>query len=98
MDGVVRIKRNGMSTADIIATVGISILLIAFILNSRKLIAADKNLYNLLNIIGAALCGYSAYLISFYPFVVLETVWAMVAMISIVKGVSRETSARNSKL
>lgn len=95
MDGVIRIKRNGMSAADIIATIGISILLIAFILNSRNLISADKKLYNILNIIGAALCGYSAYLISFYPFVVLETVWAVVALISLFKGVSRETSASN---
>ena len=87
-----------MSLADIIATIGISILLIAFILNSRNLISADKKLYNILNIIGAGLCGYSAYLISFYPFVVLETVWAMVALISIIKGVSRETSASNSKI
>lgn len=84
-----------MSLADIIATIGISILLIAFILNSRNLISADKKLYNILNIIGAALCGYSAYLISFYPFVVLETVWAVVALISLFKGVSRETSASN---
>ena len=95
MDGAVRIKRNCMSLADIIATIGISILLIAFILNSRNLIYADKKLYNILNRVGAALCGYSAYLISFYPFVVLETVWAVVALISLFKGVSRETSASN---
>jgi hypothetical protein len=84
-----------MSIADIIATVGISILLVAFILNSRKIISADKLLYNGLNIIGAALCGYSAYLISFYPFVVLETVWALVALISVIRSVSRETRVIN---
>ena len=84
-----------MSLADVIATIGISILLVAFILNSRKIISADKLLYNILNIVGAGLCGYSAYLISFYPFVVLETVWALVALISVIRSVSRETPVSN---
>lgn len=84
-----------MSLADVIATIGISILLFAFILNSRKVISADKLLYNILNIIGAALCGYSAYLISFYPFVVLETVWVLVALLALIRSVSRETPISN---
>lgn len=92
MDGTFRVKRNIMSLADIIATIGISILLLAFILNTRNLISADKKLYNYLNIVGAGLCGYSAYLISFYPFVVLEAVWVIVALLSLYKNVSRETS------
>ena len=91
MDGVIRIKRKSMTLADIIATVGITILLIAFILNSINLIAANKPFYNLLNIIGAALCGISAYMISFYPFVVLEAVWSLVALIALIMSVSRET-------
>lgn len=84
-----------MSIADIIATIGITILLIAFILNSRNLLAANKVWYNLLNIIGASLCGISAYMISFYPFVVLEAVWALVALITLIKSVSRETPVIN---
>lgn len=84
-----------MTLADIIATIGISILLVAFILNSRGMLAANKTWYNLLNVIGAALCGISAYMISFYPFVVLETVWAIVALISLYRSVSRETPLIN---
>jgi hypothetical protein len=95
MDGIIRVKGNRMSIADIIATIGISILLVAFILNSRKVISADKLGYNILNIVGAALCGYSAYLIRFYPFVVLETVWALVALTSVMRSVSRETPVNN---
>ena len=84
-----------MSIADIIATIGISLLLIAFILNSRNVISAEKKWYNILNVVGAGLCGYSSYLISFYPFVVLEAVWAIVAMITLYKSVSRETPTIN---
>ena len=80
-----------MSTSDITATIGVSLLLIAFILNSRKIIATESIGYAVLNIIGAGLCGYSAYLISFYPFVVLETVWVVIALVSLFKIVSRGT-------
>ena len=82
-----------MSLADIIATIGITVLLIAFILNSRNVLSANKTLYNLLNVIGASLCGISAYMISFYPLVVLEAVWALVALVTLYRSVSRETPA-----
>ena len=87
MDGTSGIKRNCMSFADIIATAGVTILLGAFILNSRKLLTADSLWYNSLNVAGAVLCGFSAYLIEFYPFVVLETAWAIFALTSLYKSV-----------
>ena len=80
-----------MSLADVIATIGVSTLLVAFVLNIRNIISPNNRWYNILNIIGATLCGYSAYLISFYPFVILEAVWAAVAAIALLKRVSRET-------
>jgi hypothetical protein len=80
-----------MTIPDLIATVGISMLLIAFVLNSMKPISSETKSYALLNVTGAALCGYSAYLIGFYPFVVLETLWAIAALASFVKIVSRGT-------
>jgi hypothetical protein len=81
-----------MSLSDIIATIGVSLLLIAFVLNSRKWVSTESVSYLLLNITGAGLCGYSAYMISFYPFVVLEAVWAAIALMSFLKIVSRGTS------
>lgn len=80
-----------MTFPDIIATIGVSMLLIAFVLNSRRLISPETKAYTLLNMVGAALCGYSAYLIAFYPFVVLECIWAAVALFSFLKIVSRGT-------
>jgi len=95
MDRSSGIKRNGMTLSDILATVGVTILLGAFVLNSRKLISADSICYNLMNITGAVLCGVSAYMIEFYPFVVLESAWAIFAMISLYRSVSRETLKLN---
>jgi len=80
-----------MNLADILATTGVTILLGAFILNSRKLLTVDSLWYNSLNFAGAALCGYSAYLIEFYPIVVLESAWAVFALTSLYRSVSRET-------
>jgi hypothetical protein len=95
MDGAIGVKGNRMSLADVIATIGVSTLLVAFILNTRNLVPPANRLYNILNIIGAGLCGYSAYLIGFYPFVILEAVWATVATIALLRSVSRETPTLN---
>jgi len=81
-----------MKASDIIATVGVVILLIALLLNLYKKLPANSIAYTLMNFIGAATCGYSSFLIKFYPFVVLETIWALFALASLIK-VSRGTSA-----
>lgn len=74
-----------MKTSDIIASVGVIILLIGFMLNLFKKIAPESKAYALMNFVGAGMCGYSSYLISFYPFVVLEGIWAFVALLSLFK-------------
>ena len=83
-----------MKPSDIIASIGVIILLIAFLLNLYKKISANSIPYTLMNFLGAAICGFSSYLISFYPFVVLESIWAIFALVSLIK-VSRGTSATN---
>jgi hypothetical protein len=80
-----------MKVPDIIASIGVLILLAAFMLNLYKKLPAESKLYALLNFVGAGLCGYSSYLIKFYPFVLLESVWAFVALTSLIK-VPRGTS------
>jgi hypothetical protein len=74
-----------MKLSDIIASLGVIILLIAFLLNLYKKIPANSKFYCLLNFVGAAMCGFSSYLIRFYPFVVLEGIWAGFALVSFFK-------------
>jgi cytochrome bd-type quinol oxidase subunit 2 len=74
-----------MKISDIIASVGVIILLIAFLLNLYKKISANSRAYCFMNFLGAALCGLSSYMISFYPFVVLESIWAGFAIVSFFK-------------
>jgi hypothetical protein len=80
-----------MSVSDSLGTVGVSLLLVAFLLILFKKIRVDSVGYILLNMVGAALCGVSAYLISFYPFVVLEGVWVLVSLYALFKNVPRGT-------
>jgi hypothetical protein len=65
--------------ANLIGTVGVALLLGAFVLNLLKRIGADGYAYTALNLAGAGLACYSSYLIGFMPFVVLEGVWALAA-------------------
>jgi len=70
---------------------GVIILLIAFLLNLYKKLPAESKTYGLLNFIGAGTCCYASYMISFYPFVILEAIWGFVALVSLFK-VPRGTS------
>jgi hypothetical protein len=80
-----------MKESDILASIGVIILLIAFLLNLYKKLPADSKTYSILNFIGAGVCAYSSWMIKFYPFIVLEAVWAGFALVSIFK-VPRGTS------
>lgn len=82
-----------MKASDIIASIGVIILLIAFLLNLYKKLPAESKAYAFLNFIGAGTCCYASYMISFYPFVILEAIWSFVALTSLFK-VPRGTSAK----
>lgn len=75
-----------MDMATLIGSVGVALLLLAFVLNLLKLLRADARLYMSLNLVGAALACYSSYLIEFVPFVVLEGVWAAAALFALVQS------------
>lgn len=81
-----------MTKADIIATIGVSILLLAFLLQILKVIKAESATYSILNGLGAGLAGYSSWLIGFKPFVVLESVWVLVSLFSLYKNLKTKSS------
>jgi hypothetical protein len=75
------------SAATVIGFVGVALLLAAFLANLSLFLPADGYGYMGLNFVGAALACYSSYLISFMPFVLLEGVWALVALTGIVRAI-----------
>lgn len=81
-----------MKLSDILASAGVVILLIAFLLNLYKRLPAQSYAYTFMNFLGALLCCISSILIRFYPFIILEAVWASFALVSLFK-VPRGTSS-----
>jgi hypothetical protein len=75
------------SHATLIGSIGVALLLAAFLANLLGRLPSDSRLYSWLNFVGAALACYSSYLIGFMPFVVLEGVWALVALTALARGV-----------
>src|SRR5215467_8080561 len=55
----------------IVGSIGVGLLLLAFLLNLIKRVSQDSRIYTTLNVVGAGLACYSSYLISFIPFIIL---------------------------
>lgn len=68
------------------ASIGVFLLLLAFALNLTGKLERRSLTYQSLNIIGAALSCLAAVLITFWPFVVLEGCWAVVACVAMLNG------------
>ena len=74
-----------MNFSEIMGSLGVAILLLAFVLNMLKIIKTESLSYLLLNFTGAAIACFASWLIPYFPFVILEGVWAAVSLVSLVK-------------
>ena len=74
-----------MSASEIIGSIGVALLLIAFFMNLFGMLDADSHAYQAANAIGAALSCYASYLIGFAPFVVLEAIWCAAAVAAMLR-------------
>tara|TARA_R110001632_G_scaffold92043_9_gene196943 strand:+ start:4140 stop:4379 length:240 start_codon:yes stop_codon:yes gene_type:complete len=74
-----------MNTIDWIGFIGVFQILLAYILNViGKINSADLS-FILLNFIGASMACVASILIEYIPFIILEGVWAIVSLISLLK-------------
>ena len=74
-----------MNYAEAMGSLGVSLLLIAYLLNMFKLLKTEGLMYSLLNFIGAAIACYSSWLIHYFPFVILEGAWTLVSLFALVR-------------
>ena len=77
------------SLGEILGSVGVAILLLAFLMNLLKKWPQDSLPYILLNIIGAGLACTSSVVIHFWPFIILEATWTSVSILALVKYFKR---------
>jgi hypothetical protein len=64
----------------ILGSIGLTLLLSAFVLNQLNRLSPDTITYNVLNIVGGILLTYYALILSSIPFLILESVWAGFAL------------------
>lgn len=77
------------AAATLIGSIGVALLLLAFVLNLLQLLPAERWTYLILNLAGAGLACYSSYRIQFLPFVILEGVWTLAAAAGLVRKAAR---------
>lgn len=80
-----------MNSNDLIGTIGVGIILLAYFLNMFSYIQNNGKLFYLLNIIGASIACFASYLINYIPFVILEGTWALVSVVGLVKNYKSNT-------
>jgi hypothetical protein len=78
-----------MTYTDIISTIGVSLILLAFFLNTFKFISDTSKLYFALNIIGGGFACYGSVLLNSLPFIILEGTWSLVALIGFIKNLKQ---------
>lgn len=69
-----------MTLADGIGSIGVALLLLAFVLNITSALDRHSRVYQGINALGAGLACYASWMIGFVPFVVLEGTWCLVAI------------------
>lgn len=72
-----------MPFAEVVAFLGVFMLLAAFFLNLVGAVEVGNLFYVCLNLFGASLACYASYLVDFLPFVILEGTWALVAALAL---------------
>ena len=72
-----------MSFAEVLGTIGVSMLLVGFFLNLFGLMRRSSFKYVLLNLFGGGLACTASILIEFFPFVILEGTWTVVALVGL---------------
>ena len=73
-----------MEYNNLVGTLGVGIILLAYFMQTAKLLK-DQKLFYVLNTIGAALACYASFLIGYWPFVILEGAWTLVSIYGLMK-------------
>ncbi|MBK7884703.1 MAG: hypothetical protein IPJ81_13660 [Chitinophagaceae bacterium] len=80
-----------LNVNDWIGFIGVTILLIAFLMNLLNKMDKNSLSYILLNIIGAGLACLASLLINYMPFVILEGTWTVVSIIALINYAKKTT-------
>jgi hypothetical protein len=71
----------------ILGIFGAFLILLAFILEQTKIWKSEMLRYDLVNLLGSVLLIYYGIIIKGYPFVVLNSVWALVSLHDVITDI-----------
>jgi len=75
-----------MSYSDWIGTIGVLLILVAYFCSTFNWMSAHSRIFFMLNTAGAAMTCFASYLISYWPFFVLEGTWTIVSLVGWMKA------------
>ena len=73
-----------MNASDWIGFMGVTILLLAFLLNLIGKLKQSDLLYISMNIVGAGIACLASVLIQYVPFIILEGAWTLVSIYGLI--------------
>ena len=76
---------TALTVPEAIGSLGVALLLGAFFFNLYGFLDRRSRAYQTLNLVGALLAGSASFMIGFFPFVILEGAWALVAAVALVR-------------
>ncbi len=82
------------TTGEILGSAGVTLLLIAFLMNLAKRWKQESLPYILLNTFGAALACASSLVIQFIPFIILEGIWTLVSLVALINYFKSKPAAQ----
>ena len=74
-----------MNTVDWIGFLGVFQILMAYMLNVFGKLEKNSLAFILLNFLGAGMACWASILMNYIPFIILEGVWALVSLITLLK-------------
>lgn len=72
-----------MTLTDWTGAIGVTLLLVAYLLNLRNIITRESLTYLILNVIGAGLACTASILLTYWPFIILEGCWTAVSLVAL---------------
>jgi hypothetical protein len=74
-----------MQAVDWLGFVGVFQILLAYFLNVTDKVLNTSLIFILLNLIGATMACIASILLDYLPFIILEGIWALIALYSLIK-------------
>jgi len=76
-----------MNVSDWVGSIGVTILLLAFVLILINKISKEGTTYLLMNVFGSGLACFASYLIHYTPFIILELAWMLASLFGLWKNI-----------